>query len=946
MLGLLLAALLSLPAAAQEGHFRSACFHGLDDTNSPAVLDPCDSQDSLNTESSLSGNALLKRKGYALAATLTYSTSAITGAHSFINGSGSKVDIVCHDRLCSSSINGSAFTIFHTTAAIGVKRWSWVSLGGIAYGANDKYDPIIKYNGSSTSSPVGMPLGSILELTQSRLAVGDISGNPNRIYYSSAGAVENFTLGVNSEDPYFDDLGSAGDKVTGLKYHAGMFYVFKTKSITACELANQYTSYCAPISQTVGTQDPASIVSAGSALYFKASDKSYWEIDRGLRPISNKISNLIKSQNQGSDRANTQTSKTDWDAGVQFTTGAWNTSVISGSILPSSATFVDTISADFSSGTLGGVSLSTGGNAISLSSSVFEDSFGYGNYTTNPVWTPQNLDWDVNAGTLRFLNGSGLARISVPQSISTGSFKASLRGISGGVIEAKFISLGSDFLLSNGYALSVTPNSPTTINLSLVKYPGATALVTVNNNPVADSEAAIPYTIYRTAAGVFTVYVTSAGADNLILTATDTSYSSSTHMVLRADTQGMYYDDFYFYTYSGAGGAGGAGQIHSRIFDTQFSTVSLAGPFTVSTNIPNGTTLTYQIRGGNTASVDGTWKAFASINNGARNTLQTRYFQYQSSFTTTIATVSPSIQDVTLIEATTGLYRTSCLQIGVSTPTWGIMSCAETKSGMGSLVYYATSSIKGCSDLPATDPMFWNTSITNNATLAIATGTAVYIGIRSLLGSATDQAQVDACTLYWTDGTGSQPTWGAFDPIKNAVYWNTTINNGLYSNRLLKYDRNLNSWHPFSITASPMMFGSSLYLGGASSATWNLYGGNDSDNGTAIGAWFKTKDAGAESPFIEKGWDRASVLTRNQGSGTLTVTWALSTGKTGNYSVSLATTAGSNYRRSNYLLPSASPAPFVNFKFSNYNANEPFEVLGLDARYLSGSTPWRVSEGP
>ena len=380
--------------SAQMGQFNTACFGGgLNDADSPAVLSPCESSNAINVESNLGGTALLKRKGFSKTADLTVATSPVNGSHSFIDSSGNRLDIVCHDRYCSKSTNGNAFATFLTTAgAVGSlpRRWSFVDVGGVLYGANDRYDKVMKYDGTTRTSPVGIPLGSILEMTPDRLAVADISGQPNRVHYSSAGNYDSFTIGVNPEDSYFDDIGAPGDKIRGMKYLNGVLYVFKTASITGCELGDQYSTRCAVVSPTLGTTDAASIITAGSCLYFRAQDKNYWELCReGLRQISLKIPNLVKSQSGGlggGEQSNTQTTQADWQAGSQNPSGSWNTASVPGSIFPSSNSFVHTSSSDFSGGAFTNMTTrySTGGITLDTSLSTLDD-FSDGNCTG---WTP------------------------------------------------------------------------------------------------------------------------------------------------------------------------------------------------------------------------------------------------------------------------------------------------------------------------------------------------------------------------------------------------------------------------------------------------------------------------------------------------------------------------------------------------------------------------------
>jgi hypothetical protein len=208
------------------------------------------------------------------------------------------------------------------------------------------------------------------------------------------------------------------------------------------------------------------------------------------------------------------------------------------------------------------------------------------------------------------------------------------------------------------------------------------------------------------------------------------------------------------------------------------------------------------------------------------------------------------------------------------------------------------------------------------------------------LGSATDQAEVDACTLYWFLGSNPQPSWGIYDPIRNAIFWSAAVNNSSTANRVLKYDLNLREWYPFDLGAGAFRIrDSNLYFGSSTGGYWNKYGSVDNDNGSAITAYWKSKDFGGNDPFSEKTFQAISVVARNQGSGNLTTTYTTSGGTGSSYSISLSTSSGLSYIRSNRSLGLLSPQTFMNVKFSDSSANNPFEVLGFRIDFFS--QPWR-----
>ena len=961
MRGLVLAALLSLfqaPAMAEDGK-NLGCFGGLNDSSTPAVLPDCDSPDLLNTESNLDGTAILKRKGFSKFADLTTATSPVSGSHSFIDSSGNRLDIVCQDRFCAKSTNGNAFALFLTTAGSAgnfPKRWSFVDQGGTLYGANDKRDPIMAYDGTTRRSPATMPQGSILELTQDRLAIGDISGQPNRVHYSSAGAYEMFTVGVNPEDSFFDDLGASGDRIRGIKCISGNCFIFKTASITLCEMANQYNTKCSVISPVIGTTDPASIVAAGSSLYFRAQDKNYWEISPGgLRQISQKIPNLVKSQSgglAGGENTNTQTTQADWNSGVQSPLLSWDTTLVNGSIVPSSVTLVDTSSANFAGGTLTNLSLTDALGSVRLSSRTLSDNFADGNFSSNQVWTVAGAgNWTISSNKLRFSGDSAptgiVGSISTPNvDSSSGSwtFECDREAFRNGrvmIVDFIVASTGTDAATTSGYGVRVYSDDDGSSVNSIYRYDAGTAVLLSSVTRAAGTNFPTPVVIERSSGNIRATFGTS------IITADDTTYKVSGNILLSVDSSipsagnehdAVLFDNISWYKYQPI-----TGSITSRIMDTAFTSPTwgpLASTYTANSPLEGNIAFYTQV---STASDGGGFDSAVSSSDTIRVTsAQKRYIRYRADFNTLVSTKSPQLDSIALQAVSTGTFRTVCIQPNSAITSWGTMSCAQTLAGAGSEVFYATSAAT-CATLPSTAPDTWQTTQTNNATVTIATNTAVYIGWRSLLGSTTDQAQIDSCILAWNEGTPSQPSWAVYDSIKNAVYWTTTINNGAYSNRLLKYDRNLESWYPFSIQAqAPRVINNSLYFGSASSGTWSLFGGVDSDNGGAIEGFWTSKDFGSASPFNEKLFKTLSVTSRNNGTGSMTATYTLSNSQTGNYTISLATGTGINYARSNFYLPLMSPQQFLKVKIGN-NSATPFETLGIGLTWET--KPWRVS-GP
>lgn len=952
MVAAILALLLALPAMA--GTLAIDRFGGLHDADSPATISSGGCQDCINVETNLYGTSLLKRRGFTREASLTISTGPVTGAIEWTCDNGDNIVVVCHDHFCAKSVNGTAFSNFNSTVSANVTRWSFVTVDGDLYGANDQRQAVMKYDCTSLTHPSEIPAGSILALTEDRLVVADTSANPNRIAYSKSGDFTEFTAASASEDPFTDDLGAPGERTTGMVYNQGILWRFTRQSITACETGDQYTQRCSVFSPNVGTQDPNSIVVAASGVYFRGTDRAYWGIVGGqLGQVSKRIYNFTRNQLTGAQRSNTQTTQSDWANGTQSPSSSWDTTTLAGSIFPSSVTFIDTSSTNFNAGTLTGLSLTDVVGSVVLSSTTARDDFSDGNYTGGLMtWTVSQGGFSASSGKLLATGDNGNDALynqitNTDVKASSGSWQFTFAINNNATLKFCDETTGAndcfDFRFSrkdasNYYSFVISEISDTSLAKNIYLKKTASASTTVLAATTVDIDGngvAVTFNIIRNADGSTFLYADSVFKSSF----TDTAITSPTGMEAQfagtsdsANYQ-LLFDDFNFYAYQSPG------QLVSQSFDTT-RTAPILGTFNSTFTRVNGLAADGNIAFYTQTSANGTdWNTVATTSDTLRPTsVAQRYVRYRADFTTAISTKTPQLDAVSLIAATTGQFKTQCIEPGSGISTWGVISCDQTTAGAGSITI-AMSTGSTCAN--ALNAVYYDQ--TNNATVTNGVGAATHIRFTSLLGSATDQAQVNACTLYWNEGTVAQPVWGAFDSVNNAIYWTATTTSATQGNRVIKYDLNLDEFFPFDLQATALLYRTSgLYFGSSNGGYWNKYGaaGQNSDNGSSINAYWKSKDFGGDDPFVEKDWQKISLVAKNNVTGNFTVNWADSFAKTGSYTVSLATSTSITYVRSSHSMQKRSPSNFLNVQIGN-NSQTPFEVLGLRVDFAG--QPWRVN---
>lgn len=909
LLSLLLSAFLTVPAAAESLEITN--FRGLNNSADSTVIGDGQAQDLLNVEANKGGTGIRKRAGYATSLTVSTAAPSVTSIATIKNNSGSECTIaVASGTVYQSTNQGNPVQI--TTITTGARLFCSTN-NGKAY--------CFPSSGSGTDKPFSydcqtftymdtknFPAGKFSAFMPDRQVVSGTTSSLNSLYFSKSGDFEDHRTGTDIGDAWVEDVGTAGDRVTGAFFLNGRIIAYKEYAIVGFNCTDQFNCPSYTISNTVGIANPEAVVEVNGKHYFKGSDNEFYVTDGapgGLENISLTISSTTASLLTGKSRYSLFAAKANWDTGNLTASGAGapiRSDIVVGSIMPSSTTIVDTTGFDFSTGPVFSSLLTTASIRDSVSISSREFVIPNGDFETGAIapWSCVTESGGCNCDT------SGL------------------------VIQGSY----------SGRLLASCSGGGATTEIMLINALTHSTLTVLQSDSLSDlAVETFNITDYSTQPLKIRFHVTNAGNTCFMTSSTFTAISSITvRMDMKSCSGGTV-------GYNGIDGirvnnmfatqnqSSETASYISRWFDMGVST-PIGGTLTGSSTTPAGTSLAYQVR--SATAPTGIPTAWTTITNETRITEARRYYQYLSSFTTSVGTSTPRLNDVTLVAATSGSYITSCIQPGGTDIAWGTIEVSGFRTGLSSFTFQ-NSTGSNCNNVGS-----YFSNVTTGAAITIATAPAYQVKIIFHETSGTETARVDSLRVNWTEGAVAPPTYGTF--WNDDIYW-AVANAGTTNNRVIKLDLLYNEWYLFDIAANALStFNNSMYFGCVSCGKIYKYSdinysrAPSSDDGSSINAYYKTKDYSGADRYVENQYDKISLIAKDQASGSMTVAWALNGGQTGSGSYTVQLSTGDNAVRSNYQFPAGRRGTFSNLQFSN-NSTSPFEVLGVRLEFTP--QPWR-----
>ena len=312
-------ALLLLPSLAfGEKSGVIGDFRGLHNSEASILINDNEAQDLSNVDFSATGKSILKRDGYSLYQSVGTSTRAVTGTYYFKDVDGDDTLVAAIDSKVYKSQTSGTFAAFVTTDTTGA-YYDFVDSQGFLWRANSEHDQIWRYDGATLTWYPNHPKGDQIEALPDRLVISGTIANPNRLNFSGAADFTTFTVGALETDPFYEDVFLPGQKITAIKAACGGVITWSKESMAFYQGTNQYDGRIDQISDNVGTLQPSSIINDLGIIHFQGQDGHFYSYD--CNTISKLSSNLdVSGFANGSPKSWNQSAYDDFVLGTDIYT--------------------------------------------------------------------------------------------------------------------------------------------------------------------------------------------------------------------------------------------------------------------------------------------------------------------------------------------------------------------------------------------------------------------------------------------------------------------------------------------------------------------------------------------------------------------------------------------------------------------------------------------------
>jgi len=872
-------------------------FKLINNNESSLVIDPNQAQDLLNVDVTPGGKSVKKRAGYGLYKALATGQSIRGGAH-FFDSPGNDVQ-VWGSSTSLYGITADATPVQIVSSATLNTTWDCADTQGNAYCVTSSRNMYLRTDGA-TKTWYSTPLGTMVEATPERIVVAGVSGTPNTIHFSESGVFTNFVNGIQVTSPFSEVIASQGSKITHIRWGCGKLLWWKDQSFGYLNGSDQFNIENNIVSDNVGTFDNTSALDPGGSVWFRGQDGHIWKYDcSALTKESIEITPLTQASTKRVSNLWTQTTQTDFESGTSSRTMAVNFTAVPGSVVLSTGTIIYTTSNDFSLGTTSNTEVSNGGVILSTSNASYQNS-------SFETATSESNDWTVFYGS----RTASFGMDGCTQSPQSGSFfYASNPGSTFAFdIVAELGSYNGTILSSLTFTSSGGGCAWTLRNLSTSGHERKAARLVVRDE--------------RTVTTLFQSQTILLNGSNISFYTAPSQNTGGTNNVISFDS------------FSGGISDINLGWYRTPTYDTRFykSLLNFTTTYTTIDQSSDGQDISYQ-----TSPNNSTWGSPLPVTN---NVTTDRYVRFISTWTR-VALGGPhkrSSLDSVQFTATssTGSYL-SAVKNAPNLTQWSTFGANNSGNG-GSHAFYMRASTSVFTALSATPS--W-TSQSNGGLVTISTGTYFQVRNDFAITATTHTPILSDFTVNWFEGSASDQAYSIY--FDNSIWFSVAYGAGQATNNyIFKNDLINDGWSIYNFgTGGFAVQNNSLYFGDTAAGNAFKFGTQNSDNGTAINSYWKSKDFTGQDPWMENQYKQLDSYFTKTENATATVAYALNTSTTStSFSVGLSSSTQTMIVNKK-LLPSGKFGNTFNYKVSDNSTTGQWEFLGF--RMTFDPQPYRPS---
>lgn len=283
-------------------------------------------------------------------------------------------------------------------------------------------------------------------------------------------------------------------------------------------------------------------------------------------------------------------------------------------------------------------------------------------------------------------------------------------------------------------------------------------------------------------------------------------------------------------------------------------------------------------------------------------------------------------------------YQSQSFNVGTAISQWGTFDVNNVlNSGTISYVLYVDTdtSITTSNALTFTSSQ----TITSGSIPTVAVGPYAVWTAAFTRTASTQNPTLNDVTVNWFEGSVTKH-WGTVDK-DHRIMWSVAEGTATVPNVTYIYDPRFDSWLKYSVPFdAPARVGDSIYFGDTDEGKVYKWPSGNSDDGSAITAYWKSKDFIGGDPFIEKIFTKYSFLGKEDVGSNIDITYTINGTAASALNYSLTDPLSVVSRSINSNLPSGTKGSFISWKFGNDDADAPFEVYGFKFDWTPQS--WRV----